>query len=207
MPVTLSRPRVSPGHEVLRMRPISRSLSIRPGAAVRRDVTGNRPDGVGEPTTWSAHQTADTRQEAPIEMPAPLPTDALVREAVDTALDSLAALDSQARDTARRFRRQAVDEAQHELAQLVQSTQTLLKLAAMTADASGTTIDVVCETHGIDAEPRTQAALSQMIGRQLEHDWHGLARVIEQSFVGALNAWRDVFEAMSTSPGPCGTAA
>lgn len=207
MPVTLSTPRVSRDRETLKMRPISQSLSIRPGAAARRAVTGNRPGSVGKPTAWSVHQTADKPQETPIEMPAPLPTDALVREAVDTALDSLAALDSQAHDTARRFRRHAVDEAQHELAQLVQSTQTLLKLAAMTADASGTTIDVVCETHGIDAEPRTQAALSQMIGRQLEHDWHGLARVIEQSFVGALNAWRDVFEAMGPSPGPFGHVA
>jgi hypothetical protein len=140
------------------------------------------------------------------DMP-PLPTAALVREAIDTALDSLDALELQARDTARRFRRRALDDAQHGLAQLVESTQTLLKLAVMTAGASGTDIETVCAEHGIAAERDTQAALAAMIGRQLEHDWHGLARVIEQPLTAALQGWRAVFLALDGATGPCGTAA
>src|SRR5690606_18931418 len=105
-------------------------------------------------------------------------TAALVREAVETALDSLDALESQAHDTARRFRRRALDEAQLGLVSLVESTATLLKLAAMAAHASGTDIETVCDTCGIDAEQQTHASLSQLIARQLEHDWHGLAGVI-----------------------------
>jgi hypothetical protein len=137
----------------------------------------------------------------------PLPTPALVREAIDTALDSLDALEHQARDTARRFRRRAIDEAQQGLAQLVESTQTLLQLAVMTAGASGTNIETLSAEHDISAERETQAALSAMIGRQLEHDWHGLARVIEQPFTVALRGWRAVFLALDGATGPRGHAA
>jgi hypothetical protein len=136
-----------------------------------------------------------------------MPTPALVREAINTALDSLDALELQARDTARRFRRRAIDDAQQGLAQLVESTQTLLKLAVMTAGASGTDIETLCAAHDLAAERETQAALSAMIGRQLEHDWHGLARVIEQPFTAALQGWRAVFLALDGSTGPCGHAA
>lgn len=137
----------------------------------------------------------------------PLPTAALVREAVDTALDSLEALELQARDVARRFRRQTLDEAQMGLAQLVQSTQTLLKLAAMTAGATGTDLEAVCETHNLAADKQTHDALSHLIGRQLERDWHGLARVIDHSFIGVLRAWRSVFQVLGGSTGPYGHAA
>lgn len=137
----------------------------------------------------------------------PLPTRALVREAIDTALDSLDALEYQARDTARRFRRRSLDEAQQGLAHLVESTQTLLKLAVMTAGASGTDIETLCAEHEIAAERETQSALSEMIARQLEHDWVGLARVIDHGFKAALARWRAVFLILAGPSGPCGHAA
>lgn len=136
-----------------------------------------------------------------------LPTVALVREAIDTALDSVDALELQARDTARRFRRYAIAEAQQGLVDVVQSTQTLLALAAMTAEASGTTIDAICVQCQNTVERDTHTALTAMIGRQLEHDWHGLARVIEQPFSAALRGWRDVFLALDGSTPPYGHAA
>ena len=136
-----------------------------------------------------------------------LPTSALVREAIDTALDSVDALELQARDTARRFRRHAIAEAQQGLVYLVESTQTLLALAVMTAEASGTSIDAVCAECSRSVERDTHAALAAMIGRQLEHDWHGLARVIEQPFSAALRGWRDVFLALDGSTPPYGHAA
>lgn len=137
----------------------------------------------------------------------PLSTSALVSEAIDTALDSLDALEQQARDTARRFRRHALGDAQQGLVHLVESTQTLLQLATMTAAASGTDIETVCAEHDITAAIDTQAALAAMIGRQLEHDWHGLARTIEQPFTAALDGWRAVFNALAGTTGPCGHAA
>ena len=60
-----------------------------------------------------------------------------MQEAVDTALDSLEILERQARDVARRFRRQTLADANQGLTYLVQSTQTLLRLADMAAAASG----------------------------------------------------------------------
>ena len=137
----------------------------------------------------------------------PLATDALIKEAIETALDSLVAIEQQAREAARRSRRHHVDEAQSRLAELVESTQTLLKLAAMTAQASGTDLETLCERHNITAERQTHAALSSMIGRQLERDWHGLARIIEQPFLTALAGWRAVFIALDGPQGPEGHAA
>lgn len=128
-------------------------------------------------------------------------------EAIETALDSLDALEQQARDAARRFRRHALGDAHQDLAHLVESTQTLLQLAVMTAGASGTDIETLCAEHDITAERDTQAALAALIGRQLEHDWHGLARTLEQPFTAALNGWRAVFHALAGSTGPCGHAA
>lgn len=194
MSVMLAGARVRSGGESLKIRPISRSLTIRPLAAARRTVTVSRLDGVGRPTIEPDAQ-------------APLPAEALLREAVDTALDSLDLLEHQARDIARRFRRQALDEAHLGLSQLVHSTQTLLRLAAMTAGAAGTDIETLCASHGITAEAQTQTTLSSLIGRQLEHDWHGLAGVIDHSFVAALASWRAVFEVLGGTPGPCGHAA
>lgn len=216
MSVTLATPHVARAYETLKMRPISPSLTIRPLQAPHGRLTVRRRDPVGEPTKSpstgtivaigrDAQETRDDRR--PVETPAPLPTTALVREAIDTALDSLDALEHQARDVARRFRRQALDEAHTGLAHLVQSTRTLLELAAMTADATGTDIETVCETHGLAAEAETHQALACLIGRQLEHDWHGLARVIERSFVALFATWRLVFEALGGPTHPYGHAA
>lgn len=137
----------------------------------------------------------------------PLPTAALVREAIDTALVSVDALELQARDTARRFRRLAVTDAQASLAQVIESTQTLLKLAVATASACGTDVTSECTRHGLTVESDTRQALSAMIGRQLEHDWHGLARVIEQSFIAALRGWQHLFRLFDEGTGPWGDAA
>lgn len=188
------------------MRPFSQGFQIRPVSAPAPRVTDFRPDGVGRPTI-------DSRQAArPLLLPTvvsdgPLPTSALVREAVDTALDSLTALDAQARDVARRFRRHSLDEAQAGLADLVQSTQTLLKLAAMTAEAIGTDIESLCADYELDAEARTHATLTMLIGRQLERDWQELAGVIDTGLVGVLAAWRLVFEILGEPTDPGGRAA
>ena len=210
MAVTVATARIRRRDEWSGMRPISSNLQCRPVGAAWPALTVDRRGGVGGPTisagSIAATATAD-RSAAFMSDSSPLPTSALVREAIDTALDSLDALEHQARDTARRFRRRMIDDAQQGLAQLVESTQTLLKLAVVTADASGTDIEAVCAEHDLAVEQETQAALSAMIGRQLEHDWHGLARVIEQPFTLALRGWRQVFLALDGSSGPYGHAA
>lgn len=157
-------------------------------------VTDGRPTGVGAPTI-----------EAPVEPS--LPIEALVQEAVATALDSLGALEHQARDVARRFRRLNVAEAQAGLTQLVQSTQTLLRLAEMTATATGTDLEALCDAEGLTAPAETHAAVSSLIREQMAGDWRAVAGVLDRPFLSALGAWRRVFEVLGPDPGPYGTAA
>ncbi len=169
------------------------AAGVRHGAA---PLTEDRSPGVGAPA------------DPLLEPDGALPTQALVCEAVETALESLDTLERQARDVARRFRRRALDEAQFGLSHLVQSTQTLVRLATMTADATGTTLEALCETHALSAPTQTSAAVSELIREQLAQDWHGLAAAIDQSFTDALRAWRAVFHVVGgPSADPYGTAA
>lgn len=166
-----------------------------PGRPADDDQTAGRPEGVGAPA-----------EEAPAA--ADGPSHALVLEAVETALDSLETLERQARDVARRFRRQTLADANLGLSYLVQSTQTLLRLADMTASASGTTLDALCEQHGISAPADTNTAVTCLIREQLAEDWTALAIVLEQRFLAALAGWRTVFETLGGArPDPYGTAA
>jgi hypothetical protein len=173
-------------------------LALAPAKAKGRpadEVTEDRTAGVGE-------LTSDPTDEAR------LPSLALVREAVDTALDSIEILERQAKDVARRFRRQALADANVGLSYLVQSTQTLLRLADMTATAAGTTLEAVCESHHISAPADTNLAVSSLIREQLAEDWSALAAVLEQRYLSALAGWRSVFETLGGSaPNPYGTAA
>lgn len=193
MSVTVVSSQTSASRKPSGMRQISQSLAIRPGLASGRPLTDARLDGVGAPTI---EPSGERTPALPTHDESPLPTAALVREAADTALDSLDALESQARDVARRFKRLAIDEAQAGLAGLVQSMQTLLKLAAMAATATGTDIETLCRDHDLDIEADMHSALAKLIGRQLERDWHGLARVIDHSLVPVLDVWRAVFLAL-----------
>jgi hypothetical protein len=170
-------------------------------------VTDGRLDRVGGPTIEARTRRDAHDSDDADGLEQPLTTAALVREAIDTALDSLDALDAQARDVARRFRRHSIDEAHARLAELVQSMQTLLKLAAMTATAVGTDVDTVCESNALAIQADTHDALSALIARQLERDWHGLARVIDHSLVRVLAGWRTVFHILDGDPAPGGHAA
>lgn len=179
----------------LKLRP---KLAAAPRAPKRQTAdrsTADRPTPVGIPSI-----TPDDTS--------PLPRRALVQEAVDTALDSLEILERQARDVARRFRRQTLADANQGLTYLVQSTQTLLRLADMAAAASDTTLEHLCAAHHITAPADTSDAVSNLIREQLAEDWLAVAIVLEQRFLAALAGWRSVFETLGgTAPNPYGTAA
>lgn len=198
-------------HEFAGLRPISSKLRVRPTRAAALRLTAGRTDGVGEPTiggpSTAASAVVEPSADALTPDTSPLPTSALVREAIGTALDSINALEHQARDTARRFRRQTLDDAHQGLAHLVESTQTLLKLAVMIADATETDVERVCADHGLTVDADTQTALSALIARQLERDWFGLARALDESFVPVLRGWRALLLALDGSSGPWGHAA
>lgn len=163
-------------------------------------MTAGRRKGVGGPTVPS--EPADGPAEQPVSMAA------LVKEALDTALESLDTLEHQTRDVARRFRRGARTEAQLGLTQLMQSTQTLLKLAAMAAGASGVDLEELCQRSDLHAEAQTQTAVTELIRQQLAEDWAALATALDRPFTAALDAWRRVFIALGGTPtGPYGHAA
>ena len=196
------------------MRRISSNLRFRSVPAHPLALTVDRRVPVGGPTIGSLQTSIDRDDDIVVATPhmpasdvSSRPSPALVREAIATALEGLDAVEAQAYDAARRFRRLAVDEAHQRLSHLVESAQTLLTLAMVTADAAGTDLDTVCADHELAVERDTQAALSLMIARQLDGDWPGLARAIEQPFVAALRGWRTVFQVIEDALGPWGHAA
>jgi len=159
-------------------------------------MTAGRTTGVG---------ISATEAPAPPEVPS---SEALVKEAADTALESIDTLEHQVRDVARRFRRGAWVEAQSGLTHLMQSTQTLLKLAALTAGAAGTNLEAICDRHDVRAEAQTNLAVSELIRQQMTGDRSAIAAVLDHAFMAALGAWRRVFVALGGTPtGPYGPAA
>jgi hypothetical protein len=162
-------------------------------------VTAGRPRGVGGPDT-DPNPATNKRSEAP--------SPELVRRAVAAAAMALGSLDRQAREVATRFRVAPGAQAQQGLTHLVESTQTLLKLAAMIARATGADLEALSVASG-NAATRTSESVTALIRHQLMHEWDDVARTLDDTFVRALAAWRLVFSALDTptDPGPMGHAA
>jgi len=163
----------------------------RRGADLARTV--DRPWGVGGPAPSAVEED---------------PVADLVREAVRAASSAIWALDAQARDVARRFRTRPGAHAQQGLTHLVDSTQTLLKLAAMAAAIAGVDLRVLSDEHGRASEATDQVVAS-LIRHQLTADWDALADTLDAEFTRALAGWRRVFRALDAphDPGPMGQAA
>jgi hypothetical protein len=124
-----------------------------------------------------------------------------VAEAVAAALSALGALERQARDTARQFRTAPGARAQRDLTYLIESTQTLLKLAEATAEEVGANLLAVCRANN-DSASRTADTVVALMRQQLAHDWDALAETLDGPFIGAMAAWRSVFAAFDTPPDP-----
>lgn len=162
-------------------------------------VSANRLRCVGGPDT-------DARPEA-ADVPG-APSAELIGQAVAAAGMALRTLDRQARDVASEFRVSPGARAQQGLAHLVDSTHTLVRLAAMTARAAGADLQALSEASG-NAAGRTADAVTALVRHQLTHEWDDLAETLDGSFVRALAAWRLVFGALEApaDPGPMGHAA
>jgi hypothetical protein len=201
MATTHARPAPTTPVRPSKIRPI---FERGPQTAIRRRVvalTANRLPGVG-PSTSLADRT--------VQIPGLAPLTTLIAGAVATALQSLEALDRQAREAAADFRLTQVDSAKRSLKNLVQSTRTLIRLAAMAAHITGTDIRTLCRTTGFPADEQTQNALDLLTARLLAKDWLALADLLDEEFAGALAEWRSIFEALGEScfdPGPEGLAA
>ena len=174
-----------------KIRPIpapGRTASGRAGAA---GVTADRPAAVGLPTP------------APVAPDAPVPegNPALVAEACATALQSLDVLERHARDVADGFRWGHLVEAHQGLVALVESTQTLLRLAAMAAAVGGFDLLVLCRLADRSADEETRTAVDGIVTAQLRRDWPALAAGIDGPYVSALGQWRAVFERLMAQVG------
>jgi hypothetical protein len=159
--------------------------------------SANRTAGVGGPTLDPA---ARRTQAVALD---------LVIEAVTTALASVDVLERHARDVAEAFRQPDVRPARQGLAELVQTTQTMLRLAMVAAECSDLQIAALCHEDGVTADEDMRDAVDHVIACQMACEWEPLATVIEQEFIPALGQWRVVFQRIShvIDPGPEGEAA
>jgi hypothetical protein len=134
----------------------------------------------------------------------------LVLDAAAIAFQVLDLLERYAWEVASDFRQSDVASAQRGLRNLVQSTRTLLRLAAMAARARGTDIRTLCHDMGSAADRQAQDALDQLTALLVGRDWAALALLLERDYHGALAEWRTIFGTLGDScfePGPDGHAA
>jgi hypothetical protein len=133
-----------------------------------------------------------------------------VASAVRDALDGLAALEQHAQEVADGFRWNQIGDASRSLVQLVQGTQTMLKLADATARASGTRLRDILTADDLSADRETHIVVHRLLECQEAGDWPALADTLDQDFVSALGLWRGVFETLGQgghAPDPHGQAA
>jgi hypothetical protein len=159
-----------------------------PLSAVRRTpgrgavaVTAARTKGVGHPTNTASGPGNQT----------------VLDDALATAIDCVELLERHTQEVADAFRWERLDEARHGLTELVQSTQMLLKLAAVTAQASGVRLEEIPGRRGARVDESTHAAVELIIEQQLAGDWAALAETLDDDFTAALIEWRRVFEALA----------
>ena len=213
-------------------RPILTTALARAGRRDAATVTAGRTKGVERPTDQagglrprrtpltrslagphdphSARATHSHGSFAPGSAPDAPSETLLVAEAVATALESLTVLERHTGEVADAFRWNRLGDAQHGLAELVQSTQSLLQLAAMVAQATGVDFGTLCGPEGLRAKDDTSDALDLIIEQQLADDWAALSDTLDQDFTSVLTQWRLVFETLGGMPpqgGPGGRAA
>ena len=149
-------------------------------------VTSDRARRVGRPT--------------PARTPSALPIDPLVAEAASTGLESLSLVEQRAFEVALDFRWNRLSSGRRGLVDLVNDVQAIVKLALSAAETSGTDLEFLCETDGRGASEATRRVVRALVADQLSEDWLALADTIEHRFVPVLDAWRAVFDALTTSP-------
>ncbi len=163
-------------------------------------MTDRRPGAVA-PTRWPHERPA---------LQGPTAASGLVVEATAIAFQTLELLEEHAREVAADFRASDVVAAQRGLRNLVHSTRTLLRLAAMSAHAAGTNVRALCHAVGSTADRQAQNALDHLTALLIARDWSGMAALLELEFSSTLAEWRTIFEVLADScfePDPGGLSA
>ncbi|MFI5178990.1 MAG: hypothetical protein ACHQO8_10520 [Vicinamibacterales bacterium] len=163
-----------------------------------RAVTAVRFEGVDQPSFRDADlgsRLLDGLHRIEVES---LDTRALIQMTVVTALDSLTALDDDARRVAGAFRGVNAARASGELPGFVSAIRHLSILTATLGDAAGVDLDALhCGQrsvhHLLDG---VTGALDRVVGSQQAEDWIAAADSLEYELAPSLTSWRSVFDAI-----------
>lgn len=159
-------------------------------------MTDLRRPGVGSPTAPARLRVLEPSVEA------------LVEQAVDTALETLTRLDRQARRIARGWRARENGEARDGLRDLIAATRTLSTLASAAAKARGLDLAGLCDKQGVAPESATAALLDDLLRHERAGDGRVLAGTLEHHFIDVLDLWRQVLAEIGGGRlGPSGDAA
>jgi hypothetical protein len=170
-----------------KIRPFSSSSDVVSAGRPTASVTAGRTAGVGRTTTSTPLLATATGPQ-------------MVAEAVATALQSLKALHRHAVEVAGQFRQGQTTPARQGLRDLVHGTETLVQLAALSAQVLGLDLCSIPDADGMRAESDTRAVVDQLMAQLLGQDWQGVAQTLEADFVGALGEWAAVLEALGDTP-------
>jgi hypothetical protein len=122
--------------------------------------------------------------------------DALVKEAVETALDGLAPLAKAAQRTADAFRSHDLADAHSRLGVVVVTLQTLTKLTAAVSQAGLTPRTVRSDDDSAPLLERLGQSLESLITAAMNEDWTSVADVLEYEIADLLPSWQAVLRAL-----------
>ncbi|MEO7191716.1 MAG: hypothetical protein ABI051_11740 [Vicinamibacterales bacterium] len=173
-------------------RAISAVVHFSADSIVGSEVTAERPLGVGAPSMGVASPAG--------RVPA-VPT-------VSVAMDRIARLERQAKDTARAFRWSRVAEGDAGLSRVISGTPAISILATSAARRTGA--GAIDHLRGMNL--RTGDVLALLGRARVAEDWAAVTVSLERAYLSTLQEWRRVFETMAkepgaNDPGPSGHAA
>ena len=169
------------------IRPFSASSGILATGRGVVSVTAGRTGGVGRPTSGQALLSTASGPQ-------------MVGEAVRTALQSIEVLNRHAADIAEAFRGDDPAGARRGLRDLLHGTDTLVQLAALSAQVLGVDLRSLRGADGLKAESETREVVDQLMAQLLAQDWTAVARTLDEDFITALGSWRGVIDAISAAP-------
>jgi hypothetical protein len=162
----------------------------------RTVVTAVRFGGVDQPSFREPVLLTQALQTgAPIDVDT-CQAQALVDEAVETALNGLARLALAAQQTADAFRSHDLADAHSRLADVVATLQTLTKLTAALGQAGLTPRTERSDDGSATLLERLSQSLESLITAATNEDWTSVADVLEYEVADLLPSWQAVLRAL-----------
>jgi hypothetical protein len=164
----------------------------------RTVVTAVRFGGVDQPSFRErVLLTRDLETGAPIDVDT-CQAQALVDEAVETALNGLARLAPAAQQTADAFRSHDLADAHSRLADVVVTLQTLTKLTAALGQAGPSPRTARSDEGSATLIERLSQSLESLIAAATNEDWTSVADVLEYEVADLLPGWQAVLRALGS---------